>query len=137
MQCLATPALFVYGSLKPRGRNKQVLSRSRGTWQPATINGLLVRFGSGLNKGYLGLLPGNQPLRGYVFSAHALAHMWQALDEFEGVGYVRKTTQVLVQGRPVEAEAYFIDPSENQKLVPLTRCRVAPDYYRLPRILET
>lgn len=129
---MPTPALFVYGSLKPRGCNKQVLSRLRGTWQLATTNGQLVRFGSGLNKGYLGLLPGNQTVMGYVFSAHALAHMWQALDEFEGAGYVRRTAQVLVQGRPVEAEAYFVDRSKQQKLVPLTRCHVAPDFNRKP-----
>ena len=101
--------LFVYGSLAPSRPNAHVLSDVVGTWEPATVNGMLVQEGWGATLGYpaIVLSESADAVEGLVFSSPHLHEHWQRLDEFEGDGYMRVLAPVrLRSGGAVEAYVY-------------------------------
>ena len=104
--------LFVYGSLQPGHENAHLLEAIGGTWQRATVVGVLRPAGWGAGIGYpaLTLDPDGSEVHGVVFSSNALANHWQRLDEFEGEDYERVATPVrLDDGSVVDAYVYVLN----------------------------
>lgn len=83
--------LFVYGTLAPGQPNHGVLSRVPGTWEAATLKGILLDEGWGAAMGCAGIVPTDhgKQVEGFVFSSTELVHHWARLDAFEGEGYRR------------------------------------------------
>lgn len=106
-----THRLFVYGSLAPGRPNAHVLDQVPGTWEPATIRGLLRQDGWGAAIGYPGIVLDEQgdKIAGLVFSSETLDAHWQRLDLFEGEGYRRVPASVtLADGSVVQAQVYAL-----------------------------
>ena len=102
--------LFVYGSLAPGRSNAHVLGPLPGSWQSATVEGLLLAEGCELSYGYPALIlnskdPGAGEVPGLLFVSPALPDFWPELDEFEGEGYRRVVTSVVTEAG-VELSAY-------------------------------
>lgn len=103
--------LFVYGTLQPNGPNQHILENIGGNWQAASIRGKLVSQGWGADMGYDGLvLDCDAPvIDGYIFTSTHLSNHWHILDEFEGDGYVRETTQATLRdGSTTETYIYVL-----------------------------
>ena len=106
-----THRLFVYGSLAPGRPNAHVLDQVPGTWEPATIRGLLRQEGWGAAIGYPGIVLDEQgdEIAGLVFSSETLDAHWQRLDRFEGEGYQRvSVSATLEDGSVVQAQVYAL-----------------------------
>jgi gamma-glutamylcyclotransferase (GGCT)/AIG2-like uncharacterized protein YtfP len=103
--------LFVYGSLQPGAPNEHMLEPLGGEWQPATVRGRLVRGGWGVDLGFPGLVLDDQAqaVRGQLLSSPRINSLLPELDRFEGDGYQRVTTPVLLDnGESVEAWIYTL-----------------------------
>lgn len=111
-----TEYLFVYGTLAPGRENAHVLAGVPGTWEPATIRGILFPNGRGAAAGYPGIVPDDRGpgVPGFLFASERLADHWARLDEFEGDGYERRKVRVeLGNGDEVEAYVYALSATEN------------------------
>lgn len=114
--------LFVYGTLAPNRSNHHWLANIGGQFETASMTGVLIPEGWGAAEGYPAIIPceQGQVVEGYLFSSDNLPEHWQALDDFEGEGYVR--TQVLVtmaDGTQQTAWVYAlaVDESDKAKLI--------------------
>src|SRR5215475_4089471 len=98
--------LFVYGSLKPGHENAHLLEAIGGTWQAASVRGVMQPTGWGAGMGYpaLTLDDHGSDVRGFVFSSERLGKFWKKLDEFEGDEYERVlATVTLDDGESIDA----------------------------------
>ena len=103
--------LFVYGTLAPGQPNQHILADLNGAWQPATVNGHLKAEGWGAAIGYPGLVldQGGETVSGQLFSSAELERFWPELDAFEGEGYQRVQTEVLLtNGETINAYVYAV-----------------------------
>lgn len=91
------PALIIYGSLAPGESNHSVMEPVKGEWKKATIKGKLQEGGWGSSLGYNGFIAVNpeeaETIYCYVLFSNDLPANWDYLDEFEGDGYTRITTE--------------------------------------------
>lgn len=109
--------LFVYGTLAPNRPNHHIMTPIAGTWQPASVKGVLHAQGWGMTQGYPALIPDEtgETVAGFVFSSHELHEHWDRLDEFEGDEYARTpVTATLDDGSMLTAFVYALN-------APLTR----------------
>ena len=109
-----TQRLFVYGTLAPGRPNEHILADVPGEWEPASVSGRLLEEGWGAAAGYPGIVLDQQgsDVRGFLFSADALAEHWARLDQFEGPGYERvHATVKRKDGTTVEAYIYALRDS--------------------------
>lgn len=109
--------LFVYGTLAPGRVNHHIVESIPGVWREATVRGRLLEEGWGAEMGYPGIeLPQVDvnpeeytDINGYILESPNLEDFWDALDEFEGEGYVRVLTEAkLSDGRTVSANVYTL-----------------------------
>ena len=104
--------LFVYGTLAPGRVNEHILADVSGTWSEARVNGTLYEEGWGAEQGYPGIvLDGSESVvDGFVFASTELSEHWPRLDEFEGSGYRRVTTEAhLKTDESVTAHIYVLN----------------------------
>lgn len=107
--------LFVYGTLAPGRANHKVLEAIPGSWEAATLRGILLQEGWGAAMGCPGIIPkeDGEEVEGFVFSSEHLPDLWLSLDEFEGEGYERVLVTIRVQGKgDVEAYVYGLKKAE-------------------------
>lgn len=99
--------LFVYGTLAPGRPNAHEMDGMVGTWEPATARGNLLPDGWGAAAGYpaIELHEDGPEVPGLLFSSDDLPAHWDRLDAFEGEGYDRVLTTVVL-GSGVEVTAY-------------------------------
>ena len=103
--------LFVYGTLAPGRPNEDILAEIPGTWEPATVKGILLKEGWGATIGYPGIVLDNlgSEVHGFIFSSEELSAHWDRLDEFEGDGYERVITSAeLGDGTVVKVHIYAL-----------------------------
>jgi gamma-glutamylcyclotransferase (GGCT)/AIG2-like uncharacterized protein YtfP len=103
---MMTDRLFVYGTLAPGRPNEHVLAGLSGSWEPASVRGMLLHEGWGAAVGYPGIVldAHGEEIQGVIFSSPELAAHWPQLDAFEGGGYERVlTTATLRDGAAVAA----------------------------------
>ncbi len=103
--------LFVYGTLAPGRSNHKVLESIPGSWEAATLKGILVQEGWGAAMGCPGIIPSEEGdnVEGFVFSSEHLMDQWSMLDDFEGEGYERVSVTIKVNGTDdVEAFVYAL-----------------------------
>jgi gamma-glutamylcyclotransferase (GGCT)/AIG2-like uncharacterized protein YtfP len=103
--------LFVYGTLGPGRPNEHVLSAIGGSWEAATVRGMLRPEGWGAAVGYPGIDLDEEggEVEGFLFSSENLPGHWAALDEFEGEAYERVLTEVkLEDGSTGDAYIYTL-----------------------------
>lgn len=106
-----TCRLFVYGTLAPGRPNAHVLADIPGTWEPASVKGILLQEGWGVAAGYPGIVLDEfgGAVHGFIFSSEELSAHLARLDEFEGDGYERVVTSAkLVDGTVVKAHIYAL-----------------------------
>ena len=104
--------LFVYGSLAPGKINEHLLAGIEGTWEEATVRGILHSKGWGANFGFPGLVLSKEGVKvsGQLFSSNELADHWEILDEFEGESYKRILAEVtLTDNITVDAYIYTVE----------------------------
>jgi len=91
-----TEKLFVYGTLGLGRPNEHILNDIGGTWEVATVTGILKNEGWGSEMGYpaICLDDSGEAVEGFVFSSNNLSDYWNKLDEFEGKAYHRVSTNV-------------------------------------------
>ncbi len=103
--------LFVYGTLAPGRPNEHILRNIGGSWDEASVTGILHQEGWGSGMGYPGITldkDGNK-VEGFLFSSDTISEHWPELDEFEGEGYERVlTTAELKNGTIVNAYIYTL-----------------------------
>ena len=107
-----TDRLFVYGTLAPGRPNERVLAEIAGTWEPASVKGILLQQGWGAAAGYPGIVLDElgEEVRGFVLTSEELAAHWPRLDAFEGDGYLRVVTSAeLPDGTLVETHIYALN----------------------------
>lgn len=109
--------LFAYGTLLPNRSNEHWLKNIGGTFTPAKIRAKILPDGWGLASGYPAILvdDGQGWVDGMVFESADLPNHWQALDDFEGAGYRRELVTVQVADEQVQAWAYVLNVSDEQK----------------------
>ncbi len=103
--------LFVYGTLGPGRSNEHVLGVIGGSWEPASVTGMLRQEGWGAAMGFPGIDLDEQgaEVEGFLFSSENLSSHWAALDEFEGEAYERVLAKVkLKDGSTVDAFIYAL-----------------------------
>lgn len=103
--------LFVYGTLAPGRTNEHKLTHLGGSWQEASIKGLLQNKGWGAKMGYPGLIldPNAKSIQGFLLTSDKLQTEWANLDAFEGEEYMRTLTSVTCQnGEIVDAYVYVL-----------------------------
>lgn len=102
-----TTRLFVYGTLAPGQPNAHWLSDLEGSWQAASVNGVLEHIGWGADMGYPGLhLDDTAPaVPGMLFTSQQLSDHWPALDDFEGSAY-RRVLAVVTNEQGMQLDAY-------------------------------
>lgn len=78
--------LLVYGTLAPGHPNAHMLRDIGGTWEPATVTGVLLQEGWGAEMGYPGIKLDERgaEIKGFLFSSENLSRHWAALDSFGG-----------------------------------------------------
>ena len=104
-----THRLFVYGTLAPGRPNEHILADIPGTWEPATVRGMLYPEGWGAAAGYPGIVldANGSEVSGLLFTSETLAAHWSRLDEFEGEGYERLIASAMLNdGTTVDAYIY-------------------------------
>ena len=96
-----TERLFVYGTLGPGRPNEHVLADIGGTWQSASVTGRLRQAGWGAEMGFPGLDLDDQgdEIEGFLFVSENLSTQWEILDAFEGEGYQRVSTRVMLEDK--------------------------------------
>ena len=103
--------LFVYGSLCPGCPNAHILETIGGTFQKATIKGVLKENGWAAELGFPGLVisADGEAVEGYIFSSVYLSSFWEKIDEFEGDEYQRTLSQVqLNTGEVMQVHVYSL-----------------------------
>ncbi|MBV1909783.1 MAG: gamma-glutamylcyclotransferase [Kangiellaceae bacterium] len=103
--------LFVYGTLGPGRPNEHILKAIGGSWQDASVRGVLKEEGWGAEMGFPGIIlePTGYEIKGFVFSSENLSAHWEELDQFEGEAYARVLTSVaLIDGRFTGAFVYTL-----------------------------
>jgi gamma-glutamylcyclotransferase (GGCT)/AIG2-like uncharacterized protein YtfP len=111
----AVERLFVYGSLQPGRENAHLLEAIGGSWQAASVKGILRPAGWGAAIGYpaLTLDANGSVVSGFVFTSETLPQHWARLDEFEGEEYERVVTMVRLEDMStVEAHVYVLHRSK-------------------------
>ena len=93
-------SLFVYGTLAPGRPNEHVLADVPGDWEPAHVRGTLLEHGWGAALGFpvIELVARGGVVEGFLFTSDSLVEHWTRLDDFEGDGYERVMTDVLLPG---------------------------------------
>lgn len=102
----------------PEHTNSRLLEEVGGTWQAASVRGILASRGWGAAEGYPGLiLDENGPeVPGFVFNSEQLAQHWERFDEFEGDDYERVVTVAkLDDERTIETYVYVLSKSNSIK----------------------
>jgi len=103
--------LFVYGSLRPGGRNQHALAGIEGSWQRGWVRGRLLEGGWGAAMGYpaIRLDDSAEAVPGDVLTSSRLDEHWDRLDEFEGDEYRRVLATVRLQDEAtVQAFVYVL-----------------------------
>jgi gamma-glutamylcyclotransferase (GGCT)/AIG2-like uncharacterized protein YtfP len=103
--------LFVYGTLGPGRPNEHVLETIGGSWEIASVRGILRSKGWGAKLGFPGidLVENGEEIEGFLFTSETLSNHWATLDEFEGDAYERVVTKVsLKDGSEVDAYIYML-----------------------------
>ncbi len=103
--------LFVYGTLGPGRPNEHVLDAIGGSWETATVTGILRHDGWGAELGYPGidLDEHGVVIEGFLFTSENLSDHWATLDEFEGEAYKRVLAKVkLGDGSIDDAHIYTL-----------------------------
>ncbi|MEM1203438.1 MAG: gamma-glutamylcyclotransferase [Acidobacteriota bacterium] len=103
--------LFVYGTLSPGRPNHHVVEKIAGTWEAATVQGVLVEEGWGAAFGSPGLVlrADGDEVHGYMLQSPELDEYLPMLDEFEGDEYRRVVGQVRgVNSGEVDAYLYVL-----------------------------
>lgn len=103
--------LFIYGTLAPGRPNEHILKDIEGTWQKASVKGILKQEGWGANMGYPGIILNDEAneVEGFIFSSNQLDKKFDILDEFEGNEYQRVRTKAkLENGEVIEAFVYSL-----------------------------
>lgn len=106
--------LFVYGTLGPSRPNEHWLTNIGGTFQAAHVKGRLYKEGWGATLGYPALVidPEGEAVSGHVFTSDKLHAHWSELDDFEGEGYLRVLTDVMMEdGSVAQAYIYSLNPA--------------------------
>jgi gamma-glutamylcyclotransferase (GGCT)/AIG2-like uncharacterized protein YtfP len=106
--------LFVYGTLKPGQSNAHELKGLDGRWRPGSIRGRLYASGRGPAAGYPGVVLDADAglVTGMLLTSDDLPDHWARLDAFEGDGYIRVLTEVLLDyGGRVTAYVYELRES--------------------------
>ena len=102
-------SLFVYGTLCQGYPNEHILKKIGGTFQNASVRGLYVNAGWGIEMGCPALIlnaTGKQ-ITGQVFTSTKLNNHLSQLDEFEGDEYRRVISLVKLEcGKEIEAYIY-------------------------------
>lgn len=95
--------LFVYGTLAPGRPNEHILGAIGGTWEKASVTGVLRNEGWGAKMGYPGLVIDDEgeQVEGFLFSSANLSAHWTTLDEFEGIAYQRIRTKVVLADKTI------------------------------------
>ncbi len=110
-------ALAVYGTLQPGGPNEHILKPLKGTWINGEVFGSLEHAGWGADVGFPGIrlaTSGNiVPVK--LFMSEKLPDFWSALDDFEGVEYVRVPCQVRTELGEFTASIYALAETQNDK----------------------
>ena len=77
--------LFVYGTLGLGRPNEHILTDIGGSWEVASVRGVLRDQGWGAEMGYPGieLNEAGEEIKGFVFTSENLSNHWANLDEFE------------------------------------------------------
>ena len=103
--------LFVYGTLGPGRPNEHIMRNIGGTWEEASVIGILHQEGWGSAMGYPGITLDKEgdKVEGFLFSSDKISEHWSELDEFEGEAYERVLTTVELQnGTVVDAYIYTL-----------------------------
>ena len=111
-----TKKLFVYGTLSPGRPNEHVLRDIGGSWEEASVTGILHQEGWGSAMGYPGITldKDGDKVEGFLFSSDKISEHWSELDEFEGEAYERVLTTVEIQnGTIVDAYIYTLKRTIN------------------------
>ena len=100
--------LFVYGTLGPGRPNDHLLKTIGGTWEEASVIGILHQEGWGSEMGYPGITldQNGDKVEGFLFTSDKISEHWAELDEFEGEAYERVLTGVELPNRTV-VDAYI------------------------------
>jgi gamma-glutamylcyclotransferase (GGCT)/AIG2-like uncharacterized protein YtfP len=108
----ASTRLAVYGTLAPGRKNHWVLEGLKGTWSEGTVRGYLHAEGWGASEGYPALVceENGHEVPVQVFESEELPANWRGIDEFEGDGYRRTVTPVLLSsGQVVHCHIYELN----------------------------
>ena len=108
---IVTEKLFVYGTLGPGRPNEHILSAIGGSWETATVTGILRAEGWGAEMGYPGIDLGDHgdEVEGFLFTSENLSAHWESLDAFEGNAYRRVSVEAkLKDGDIVDAYIYAL-----------------------------
>jgi gamma-glutamylcyclotransferase (GGCT)/AIG2-like uncharacterized protein YtfP len=103
--------LFVYGTLCPDRPNEHILKHIGGSFEEASVRGILHNEGWGATMGYPALVvdPDGEEVKGFLFISKNLPKHWSELDDFEGEAYERTLTTVeLKDGARTEAYVYVL-----------------------------
>jgi gamma-glutamylcyclotransferase (GGCT)/AIG2-like uncharacterized protein YtfP len=104
--------LFTYGNLVPGRANEHILKGIDGTWQKASIKGILYEKGWGDQMGYPGVILDSSAssVEGFIFTSNKLNEKWDFLDDFEGEDYERVVVRakLLDNNEFVEAFVYTL-----------------------------
>ena len=111
-----TNKLFVYGTLGPGRPNEHILENIGGSWEEASVIGILHQEGWGSAMGYpaITLDKDGDKVKGFLFTSTKISEHWSELDEFEGEAYERMLTTVELQnGTTVDAYIYTLKRPPN------------------------
>lgn len=103
--------LFVYGTLGLGRPNEHILNDIGGTWEVATVTGILKDEGWGAQMGYPAIIldDNGEEVEGFIFSSNNLSNNWDKLDKFEGEAYHRVATKAkLKNNKTTEAYVYTL-----------------------------
>ena len=103
--------LFVYGTLGPGRPNEHILKNIGGSWEEASVIGILHQEGWGSEMGYPGISldKDGDRVEGFLFTSDKISEHWPELDEFEGNAYKRVLTTVGLQnGAVTDAYVYTL-----------------------------
>ena len=104
--------LFVYGTLGPNRPNEHILKNIGGTFENASVKGILYEKGWGAEMGYPGIRLNTNGIivKGFLFSSDKINKHWSELDKFEGEAYKRILTKVELKNKTfVDAFIYVLN----------------------------